>query len=155
MTIDWFDGTEYDFLSNFYPSPINWETRAGMHVVAPTVEHVFQAEKATEQNFFMKVMRAPTPGRAKQLGRSIHLRPDWEQVKDDVMLRAVRLKFRIPKLKTLLLSTGDEQLIEGNSWHDGYWGDCQCGRVQCQGTGKNMLGITLMMVRDEIRQAQR
>ena len=155
MTIDWFDGTEYDFLSNFYPSPINWPSPSGYIMVAPTVEHAFQASKATEESFFRKVMRAPTPGQSKRMGRSIHLRSDWEKVKDDVMLRAVRLKFRIPKLKTLLLETGDEPLVEGNSWHDDYWGNCQCGRERCQKEGKNMLGTTLMQVRQEILEIQR
>jgi ribA/ribD-fused uncharacterized protein len=75
----------------------------------------------------------------------IPIRVDWEEVKDDVMLRAVRAKFEAyTTLKELLLSTGDEEIIEKTT-KDLYWG---CGT---NGTGKNMLGIILMQVRSELR----
>jgi hypothetical protein len=43
-----------------------------------------------------------------------------------------------------LKETGDTVLIEGNTWHDNYWGVCECGR--CKG-GVNKLGELLMKVR--------
>jgi hypothetical protein len=43
-------------------------------------------------------------------------------------------------LRALLISTGDTQLIEENTWGDTFWG-------VCNGIGKNMLGIILMDVR--------
>jgi predicted NAD-dependent protein-ADP-ribosyltransferase YbiA (DUF1768 family) len=43
-----------------------------------------------------------------------------------------------------LLLTGDEELIEGNYWHDHIWG-------VCDGTGTNWLGKILMEIRDELR----
>jgi ribA/ribD-fused uncharacterized protein len=61
------------------------------------------------------------------------------------MLQACRAKFLAHNdVKELLLSTGDEELIE-NAANDYYWG---CGR---SGTGKNRLGEILMRVRDELR----
>ena len=45
MVIDKFDG-EYEFLSNFYNSPIEYQITEYHAVMAPTVEHAFQAVKA-------------------------------------------------------------------------------------------------------------
>jgi len=69
---------------------------------------------------------------------------DWEEVKDGIMLDALRLKFtQHSELKELLLSTGDEEIIE-DSPIDSYWG---CGS---DGEGKNMLGKLLMKLRSEL-----
>ena len=75
----------------------------------------------------------------------------WEEVKDDVMLKVLRSKFRNNEdLRNKLLETGDAILIEGTTgWHDNYWGICSCEK--CGGVGKNMLGTLLMQVRDEMR----
>lgn len=83
------------------------------------------------------------------MGRSRRhkLREDWEQVKDDVMRRAVRRKFETDAdLRELLLATSDEPLVE-NAPTDYYWG---CGKT---GTGRNMLGKMLMEVRAQLRQS--
>lgn len=81
---------------------------------------------------------------AKREGKKIHLRDDWEEVKDDVMLFALRLKFKNAKLRKKLLDTGDSLLIEGNFHGDHYWG-------VCKGLGLNKLGLFIMQVREEIR----
>ena len=47
-------------------------------------------------------------------------------------------------LKKRLLETGDEELIEGNTWNDTYWG-------VCKGVGLNKLGEILMRVREELK----
>ena len=66
------------------------------------------------------------------------------------MLDGLRYKFAIPELRDKLLATGDQYLEEGNSWHDNYWGNCDCPR--CKDTmGRNMLGQLLMQVREEIK----
>lgn len=136
--IDKFDG-EYAFLSNYSPSPFRID-----YVLFPTMEHYFQANKADNQNDYLHIAYAPTPGEAKRLGRKIQLRPDWEEIKDKVMLTGLRKKFADPKLRKLLLATGDEELIEGNYWGDTYWG-------VCNGVGQNKLGKLLMQVREEIK----
>jgi ribA/ribD-fused uncharacterized protein len=94
-------------------------------------------------------MSADKAGKVKQLGKIIKVRKDWEDVKLDVMLWGVREKFKNEDLKDLLLSTGDQDLIESNYWHDCYWGVCSCG--PCQSKGQNNLGKILMKVRDELR----
>ena len=112
-----------------------------------TVEHYFQAQKfaGTEQE--ETVRRARTPADAKKLGRrpSPPLRNDWEEVKNEVMRKAVSRKFQThPELRQRLLDTGEEELVE-RSPSDSYWG---CGS---DGAGKNKLGKILMSVRSELR----
>lgn len=135
--IDCFDG-EFAFLSNFYLSPI-----FDGNIWFPTVEHYFQAAKTTNMEEYKAIAAADTPGQAKRLGRKVTLRPDWEEVKDQVMLDALRKKFSDDKLRLMLLATGEEYLIEGNTWGDKYWG-------VCGGIGLNHLGKLLMQVRDEL-----
>lgn len=59
------------------------------------------------------------------------------------MLDALRKKFSDDKLRSMLLATGEEYLVEGNTWGDKYWG-------VCGGIGLNHLGKLLMQVRDEL-----
>lgn len=141
--IDRFRGA-FAFLSNFMQSPIAFSGRTW-----PTVEHIFQAAKTLDENKREQIRFASTPAKAKQLGRKVKLRPDWEGVKQEVMLKSVRLKFKqYPELRKRLLRTGDVPLIEGNLWHDNIWGDCYCPR--CRGIkGENLLGQILMKVRKE------
>lgn len=85
------------------------------------------------------------PQSAKRLGRSVLLRPDWEEIKYDVMYQVCKAKFQQnPDLGQKLLKTGNAELIEGNTWGDRIWG-------VCKGIGENNLGKTLMRVRDELR----
>lgn len=141
--IEMFDG-KYAFLSNFYPSPITFDG-----ITFPTVENWFQAWKTENPAEFKAIATADTPGKSKRLGRHCTLRKDWEEVKVDVMRDGLRLKFKDPALRAKLLATGDEELIEGNTWHDRTWGRCVCAK--CGGQGKNLLGQLLMELREEIR----
>lgn len=142
--IDCFD-KEYAFLSNFYPSPIVIDD-----ITFPTVEHLFQAAKSVSLVERKMIAAADTPGQAKRLGRNVILCDNWEEIKEEVMLEALRKKFSIPKLRSLLLDTGDEELIEGNTWHDNIWGNCACERCK-DIKGQNKLGKLLMQVREEIK----
>jgi ribA/ribD-fused uncharacterized protein len=88
------------------------------------------------------------PGEAKRIGRAVTLRPDWEAVKDRVMWTGLVAKFSQHRdIRQLLVGTGLAILIEGNYWHDNYWGDCVCERCS-EIPGKNMLGEELMMLRE-------
>ena len=149
--IDSFAG-EYEFLSNFYPSEIR-----GRMFVYKTVEHAFQAQKTTVESQKREITLARTPGAAKRLGRQVELRSDWEEIKDAVMLWCLREKFYRDLrevagnrgLGQLLLETGNEQLIEGNTWGDRYWG---AEREDGAWQGWNRLGQLLEQVRGELRQ---
>ena len=130
--------------SNFQPSPFKLENR-----VWPTVEHYFQAMKSTDIEDWEKVRKQATPGKAKRAGRKLRLRSDWPQVKESVMMTALREKFKIKDFKQSLLSTGDEEIVEWNTWHDNEWGSCTCQKCKNK-PGKNKLGKLLMQLRREI-----
>ena len=140
-----FDG-EFAFLSNFYESPIS-----DGEITYPTVEHYFQAMKTPSMEEAVEIAAAPTPGRAKRLGRKCQLRSDWEEIKIPVMRSALRKKFSDPELKAKLLATGDQHLEESNTWHDNFWGVCHCEK--CQDTmAYNHLGKLLMELRKELKE---
>lgn len=141
-----FDG-KYAFLSNFYESPI---THDG--ITYPTNEHFFQAMKTLDINEKKKIAAASTPGQSKRMGRTVTLRSDWEAVKSYYMELGLRLKFQNSDLAEKLIATGDEELVEGNIWHDNCWGNCTC--EQCANKpGENRLGKLLMKIREELKQA--
>jgi hypothetical protein len=145
MPIYFYSNTdEYGALSNFSPHGIEMDG-----VWWPTVEHYFQAQKFHDADYREKIRATRTPKMAKSLGRSraLPIRGDWEEVKETLMLAACRKKYQThAAVRELLLSTGEEQLIE-NAANDYYWG---CGRT---GSGKNRLGVILMQVRGELRAA--
>jgi ribA/ribD-fused uncharacterized protein len=138
-------GARYAFLSNFSASPITVTLHGGA-VPVKTVEHAFQAAKCLNPDEAISIATAPTPAIAKALGKTCHsIRPDWEAVRETVMLEALRLKFEpTGALASLLLETFPKVLIEGNTWNDRYWG-------VCDGEGQNRLGTLLMQVRGELR----
>jgi N-glycosidase YbiA len=132
----------YDEFSNFASFPISMRGRTW-----PTTEHYFQAQKFAGNGHEETIRLAKSPMIAARLGRSrAHpLRPDWEQVKEGIMREALEAKFtQHPKLKTLLLSTGEAQLVE-HTRNDCYWGDGG------DGSGKNRLGHLLMELRADFR----
>lgn len=113
----------------------------------PTSEHYFQAQKFAGSIFEEEIRAAKSPMDAARMGRDRNkpLRNDWEEVKDEVMKRAILKKFETHNdIKDILLLTGDEEIVEETT-HDYYWG---CG---INGTGKNMLGKILMEVRSLIK----
>jgi ribA/ribD-fused uncharacterized protein len=141
--INKFDG-KHAFLSNFHPAPIVYFDKE-----YTTAEHLYQASK-TELDHEKEAIRvAPTPGKAKRLGQKCRLRDAWDERKELVMLYIVRLKFKDPQLAQKLLDTGNALLVEGNHWHDNFWGDCACQKCN-SAPGQNRLGKILMKVRDEI-----
>lgn len=139
---------EYAFLSNFHPCQVVFDGRKYANS-----EAAFQAAKLADPNDRV-AFEGLSPRDAKRMGRKVELRPDWETVKDAVMLVILRDKFtRTPRLGEMLVETGDAVLVEGNYWHDNYWGDCSCPRCRLK-PGKNKLGKLLMQVRDEIREGR-
>lgn len=135
MSIERFNGSNR-YLSNFYMCEVAYD---GM--LYPSSEHAFQAAKSLSLPVRQRIARAPTAAEAKHRGREAVLRADWETAKIHIMWVVVLDKFlRNPPLAQRLRTTGDVQLIEGNSWGDTFWG-------VCGGVGENMLGLTLMRVR--------
>lgn len=135
----------FSFLSNFYFSPMTINDK-----VYNTNEHWFQSQKF-QSNFIQEIIRsAGTPGIAKKLGRKYKIRPDWEQIKEDIMYRGLQEKFLNKELRLKLIDTFPLWLEEGNYWHDNYWGVCNCPRC-FEIESKNRLGILLMKRRKELK----
>ena len=139
-TINQFRG-EYSFLSNFYFAPFEFE-----EVFYSTAEHAFQSYKTHDEHERRLIRKAKTPGEARRLGKTVNLRPEWEDIKLGLMKRIVFAKFgQSQRLKRKLIETEDAELIEGNSWHDTFWG-------VCNGVGENHLGKILMEVREVLKE---
>ena len=133
---------KYYFLSNFFPSPI---VIGGFEY--STVEHWYQANKTTDRAEFNKIRKALTPGLAKRLGRRSSLRSNWKEIRDQIMFFGVFNKFlQNPELAEKLIETGCMPLVEGNTWHDNYWGQCFCEKCRVI-RGQNKLGRILESVR--------
>lgn len=139
MEINKFTG-KYRFLSNFYEVPIIVDG-----IKYRSVEHAFQAAKATNELDKHIFRQCETAADAKYWGRHIKLRPDWDSVKIDIMYNLLKIKFNDDSLKKQLLSTDDAIIIEGNNHKDCYWG-------VYKGKGENNLGKLLMKLRAEIRE---
>lgn len=130
---------KYRFLSNFHPASTEYDG-----VLYPTSEHAYQAAKTLDHDLRVKILTCGSSGRAKSLGRYLELRPDWDDIKIEVMASILYDKFtRNPELRQMLVDTGDEELIEGNTWGDQFWG--------VDGTGHNWLGKLLMRLRNHLR----
>lgn len=127
---------EYFFLSNFYEAPLKYNG-----LIFPSAESAFQAMKCPERaSEFCGI----SPSDAKRLGRSVKLRSDWNNVREQIMYEICFAKFsQNARLKQKLLATGEVLLVEGNHWHDTFWG-------VCNGQGANKLGQILMRIRDEL-----
>jgi ribA/ribD-fused uncharacterized protein len=128
---------DYRFLSNFYPSPVEINGKK-----YETNEHFFQASKACNDQDHEYVRTANSPGVAKQRGRRIQVREDWEKVRLNVMLDGLVAKFeQNPLLGEKLAKTSPRYLEETNTWGDQFWG-------VANGKGCNNLGKLLMFVRE-------
>ncbi|KAL3699032.1 hypothetical protein R1sor_017054 [Riccia sorocarpa] len=146
----------YGAFSNFSPHPISVPDDSGKQVAWNSVEHYYQAHKFVgvddplAKDRVLKIQFAASPEEAARLGRTFGrerpdlLRPDWDEVKMEVMYKALRLKFTAyESLNRLLLSTAGSVLVEASP-NDLFWG---AGRT---GAGKNHLGLLLMKLRAEL-----
>ena len=141
---------KYFFLSNFYPCNIIYKDK-----IYPSSEHLYQALKTKNKDHRCMIKNARTCGEAKRLGSRVTLREDWEEVKIEKMYKVLTLKFsQNPDLAKKLLKTKDTYLIEGNYWHDNFWGICIC--LTCKTIKPkiykdgNQLGQLLMHLRTEL-----
>lgn len=126
--------------SNFNNTRLVFE---GYH--STNIEAAFQGAKTLDEIQRARIAMCPDPGRAKVMGRNCTLRPDWEHVKFGIMLDLQRIKYASdPHLARLLEATGGLWIEEINTHGDRCWGTVK-------GTGNNLLGICLMVVRAERR----
>jgi ribA/ribD-fused uncharacterized protein len=162
--IDSFKG-EHRWLSNFWPTYVMLDGE-----LYASVEHAYVAAKfpdnvtvldpnrdwLVEPRVRTLVKWCSTAGKAKKLGQKYKqlIRPDWKEVRLGVMESLLRQKFdpvtetADEPLAQMLLDTGDVELVEGNVWHDNFWGNCTCSK--CPEPGENHLGKLLMKIRSEL-----
>lgn len=129
------------FLSNFYLCGITYN---GMKFT--NAEALFQSFKAlNRQHEYCDL----TGKESKRKGRTEDLPSNWNEARLPLMEGILRLKFtQNDNLKQMLLNTGEQELIESNTWHDNFWGSCECSR--CGDKGENNLGKLLMKIRKEL-----
>jgi hypothetical protein len=163
------DLPDFPEFSNFHPCKVVYRKK-----VYPSSEHAYQAHKF-EQNdhplaptYAELIRNASTPNKARilalmdiqsgypwrlALNKIMHpfkdaglkRRPDWDEVKDDVMREILASKFtQHASLKALLLKTGTRKIVEHTS-RDSYWADGG------DGSGQNRLGTLLMDLRTEFQ----
>lgn len=115
-----------------------------------TSEHAFQAQKIVfktngKNQDYYKILNSNDPDEAKKVARQ-YFTQGWDFAKIDVMLNILRAKFKQNSdCAQMLKSTGDRPLLEHTvTSNDKEWG------IGAKGTGKNLLGILLMIVRSEI-----
>ena len=152
IMIDCFDG-DYRFLSNMYPLPqkikvvytgIDSVCKNGSIEVDNT-EAAYQAGKADNPKIFENLNGIQSKKLSHKIKMTTKDIEDWDTYKKFMLMkRLLKMKFAIPELKEMLLATGDEELVEGNYWHDTIWG-------VCDGVGENHLGKMLMEIREDLR----
>lgn len=149
--IDEFQG-KYRPLSNFWYKDVYLPDDK---LIYPTNEHAFQAFKTLDLDRRKIIHAAESPSIAKALGRDkdTKLREDWNIMKRRIMLHLIVIKFQYSDMTDLLLGTGQQKLVEGNTWHDNYWGVCYCQSCTQERAkenpklGSNWLGRLLMHTR--------
>nr|VFJ68581.1 MAG: hypothetical protein BECKFW1821C_GA0114237_10158 [Candidatus Kentron sp. FW] len=120
----------------------------------PTAEHAYQAGKPRREAVRDWLMAAPSPALLAMAAHGLYVwdvRSDWSKIKFARMHKVLLAKFtQHADLEKLLVSTGDKTLVEtprANTPVNRLW-----GRVD--GKGKNMLGLLLMEVREELLQTK-
>jgi len=138
----------YGAFSNLYRREIEFEG-----VLYPTTEHAYQAGKARKDSVRDWLMSAPSPALLAMAAHGLYswdIQSNWSKIKYERMKQVLRAKFtQHEDLRELLLSTGEARLVEAatvDNLVNRTWGEVN-------GKGKNMLGVLLMEVRSEIREA--
>tara|TARA_R110001599_G_scaffold64023_3_gene179208 strand:- start:867486 stop:868094 length:609 start_codon:yes stop_codon:yes gene_type:complete len=139
----------YGVFSNLHRTPVIFEGRE-----FPTAEHAYQAGKASKEAVREWILSAPTPSLVAMAAHGLYtwdIVPTWSKTKFDRMKDVLRAKFsQHEELRVLLLETGGARLVEAGTTDNlvnRTWGEVN-------GKGKNMLGVLLMEVRDELRKAK-
>ena len=138
QTITRFRGP-FKFLSNLYATPINYKG----HTYC-CLEAAYQAQKSLDPAIHERFANIRLPYKARGMGQRIKtIRPDWFDIRIDIMEELLFIKFSHPHLKEWLQCTGQSKIVECNTWGDTFWG-------VYDGVGENHLGTLLMKVRDTL-----
>lgn len=134
------------YLSNFYPVPfVDHQNNFSCN------EQYIMYRKAllfNDPSSAEKILEAETPLKAKKLGRQVANFDDkvWKEHRLEIMTSGLRLKFsQNPKLKEMLLETGDKILAEASPfdkiWGIGYNKHVAVKKDPKDWPGQNLLGF--------------
>ena len=122
-------------------------------------EQAFMLEKALmfDKSMVKPILDATNPVNIKKLGRKVknYDETKWNEVRYGVMVDILHAKFSVEPLKSELLGTGDEFIVEASPT-DKIWGagiaigDSRLNYPKYY-SGKNLLGQALMDVRTRLR----
>jgi len=137
----------YGAFSNLHRREVEFEGE-----VFPTSEHAYQAGKARKPEVRAWLMSAPSPALLAMAAHGLYywdIAPGWSKTKFARMREVLRAKFtQHADLRELLFSTGEARLVESatvDNEVNRLWGEVN-------GSGRNMLGVMLMELRDDLRQ---
>lgn len=113
-------------------------------------EQYFQQQKSVgtpdETAVKEKMKQVTDPDKAFTIGRIFKMRSDWEDVKEDVMMKIVHQKYlQQEDLRELLLQTEGHLLVQMKPT-DPFWG------TGSDGKGENKMGVVTMNVRSSLLQ---
>lgn len=128
---------EHAFLNPFFTLYVSYQ--GGLY---PSVGHAYAAAHTTDQRKRMLIATAVSAREVLSLQKGL---PDLdEQTMIDTMCSLLKQKFTVPALRQLLVDTGTQDLIYGNS-PDPFWGIDESTNV-----GRNQLGVLLMDIREHL-----
>ena len=133
----------------------------GQEETFPTAEHWMMAGKARlfgDEEIRAQILAAPTPGRAKALGRKVRgfTEEGWRANRSRIVTEGNVAKFGAhPDLRRFLLGTGDAILVEASPsdriWGIGLAADDPRAADPRQWRGENLLGFALVEARAILR----
>ncbi len=150
---------ENGFLSNWYPCEFVVDGQK-----FTSSEQYFMYRKALlfrDEGAARRILTSDDCSQMQQIGRHISNYNDkiWNGYRQLIMYEAVFAKFsQDPELKKKLLDTGNEVLAEA-SLADRIWGiglrmnDSRIFNMRNWQDGKNLLGFTLMKVREDLKKS--
>ena len=136
---------QLSFLANDYPCRIQMSV-LGHSYVFQNAEAAFQAGKCLNPMQVAQIAQTADPSKARQMGKRVTVRSDWETYRVAWMKQVLKCKFtQNDLLMRKLTSTYPLPLSNTNLTGDTFWGISS-------GSGKNHLGRILMEIREEYRE---
>ena len=136
--------------SNFFPAPMEIEGRR-FHCV----EQFYQYRKASflhKEQVALDIMLADDSLEAKRLGGTLETALWTKEHALAAMFQGIQNKFeQNSRLNKMLKETKGKKIVECNA-HDSFWGNGTSLKDprSLQDIGQNLLGVTLMKVRDQL-----
>ena len=112
-----------------------------------TVEHYYQSEKFDDPEIKKRIINAPTPKEASNIGRdrSNIRKENFKEIKNQVMFDGILEKFRQNRdIAYKLIETRNKKIAEATI-DEYYWG------IGKDKSGKNVIGDILVKVRERIK----